>query len=80
MGAAIYAFVAVFGVVLMGIVATVSGHFGVALAAVILGIPAIAAPWLIEMTANKKFMRSRLHHWPRLAAARGSVAGRTIGR
>ena len=32
------------------------------------------------MMANNEFVRSRLRSGPRLAAARGIVAGRTTGR
>jgi len=45
------------------------------------GIVSEAPRWLRQAaTANNMFVRSRLHCGPRLAAARGIVAGRTTRR
>jgi len=48
MGAAIYAFSSVFFVVLATLAAAVSGHFGVAVLLIFIGIPVVATPWLLE--------------------------------
>ena len=34
----------------------------------------------VKVMSNQQFVRSGLHRGPRLAAARGSAAGRTTGR